>query len=167
MNALKSILYVTVADSSNFKFIDLGLPSGTFWGDRVTLRRYTFPEALRLFGKKNLPTLQQATELFKYCKHEVNKIAEFKLKLTLTGPNGKKIELLFDLPFSPYEAEPADRDAMLWSGNWAIDPETHEEASKCGQGIAYGLCAVDNYEENQGDAYQASELFNVLFCKSK
>lgn len=167
MNALKSILPYTIGDCSEFKFVDLGLPSGTLWGNQVTLRRYTFPEALRLFGKKNLPTLEQTKELFKCCKHEVKNPSEFDLVLTLTGPNGNKIQLLFELPFSPYGDEPADHDAMLWSGSWAIHHETGEEDPNCGQGIAYGLYAGDNYEDNQGDAYQASELFNVLFCKTK
>lgn len=167
MNDLKSILSYTVGDSSEFKFVDLGLPSGTLWGNDVTLRRYTFPEALRLFGKKNLPTFEQTKELFKYCKHEVSNISKFDLLLTLTGPNGKKINLLFNLPFSPYGDEAADHDAMLWSGSWAIHHETNEEDPDCGQGIAYGLYAGDDYKENQGDAYPASVLFNVLFCKSK
>ena len=51
-------------------FIDLGLPSGTLWEQYGDPYRYPFPIARKLY-KKELPTLEQAEELFKFCKYDI------------------------------------------------------------------------------------------------
>jgi type II secretory pathway pseudopilin PulG len=71
-------------------FVDLGLPSGTFWknaNEGGDYARYTYVEALRKFGNK-LPTNQQLVELKNECEW-----TWFGDGYMVTGPNGNSIYL--------------------------------------------------------------------------
>ena len=75
-------------------YIDLGLPSGTFWknaNEGGNDAFYTYDEAVNKFGEQ-LPTIEQLEELENLCKWEwttQNRVNGYKI----TGPNGNSIFL--------------------------------------------------------------------------
>ncbi|MCR5425151.1 MAG: DUF4670 domain-containing protein [Bacteroidales bacterium] len=87
--------FTTFAQSA---YVDLGLPSGTYWkkenegGDATIFRwgdYYTYQEAIKKFGNK-LPSKKQYEELLKHCKWTLdNHDNGFKV----IGPNGNYIIL--------------------------------------------------------------------------
>lgn len=71
-------------------FVDLGLPSGTKW-KRINEDEndyFTFGEALKEFGKKNLPSTEDFQELIDHCKSEWDDVRKGRV---FTGPNGQSI----------------------------------------------------------------------------
>ena len=69
-------------------FVDLGLPSGTYWKkENEKGGFYTYNDALKKFGKK-LPTENQFRELISHCQWEWTG-SGYKV----TGPNGNSINL--------------------------------------------------------------------------
>lgn len=67
-------------------FVDLGLPSGTWWEYDAYENRYcTYAQALAI---GNLPNLVQAQELVDYCQWQYD---ENNHRYVITGPNGNKI----------------------------------------------------------------------------
>jgi hypothetical protein len=89
--------FTTFAQSA---YIDLGLPSGTYWkkeneGGNATIFRwgdyYTYQEAIKKFGNK-LPSKEQYEELLKYCKWERN-LDDDDNGYKVIGPNGNYIIL--------------------------------------------------------------------------
>lgn len=68
-------------------FVDLGLPSGTFWKKSNEYDWYTYDQAIRRFGN-SLPTKQQFEELINVCEITcVGGVYKF------TGPSGESILL--------------------------------------------------------------------------
>ena len=78
----------------DFRFIDLGLPSGTLWAKDYAPGYYAFDEAQEAFPGL-LPTAKMFQELYDHCKWEWlskskspgKKCAGYRV----TGPNGKSI----------------------------------------------------------------------------
>ena len=69
-------------------YVDLGLPSGTFWKKTNEEGTYTFDEALEKFGY-DLPTSDQITELKKFCQWHRNDSG-----YSVVGPSGDSIFLI-------------------------------------------------------------------------
>lgn len=69
------------------KYVDLGLPSGTKWAVENEEREYTFYEAISVFPRQ-IPTLEQFSELFEECKYTVKKDG-----ILLIGKNNNTIFL--------------------------------------------------------------------------
>ena len=70
-------------------YVDLGLPSGTYWKDQNEEKLYTYQDAIEKF-ENSLPNNDQLEELRKKCQwtwDSTNKGA------TVTGPNGNSIFL--------------------------------------------------------------------------
>lgn len=68
-------------------WVDLGLPSGTWWKDKNEDGYYTFKQATSKFSN-NLPTKTQFEELINFCEWSRTE-RDFKV----TGPNGQSITL--------------------------------------------------------------------------
>lgn len=68
-------------------YVDLDLPSGTFWKDSNESGYYQYNDAVRQFGN-SLPTREQAYELQRYCTWKWNGYG-----YTITGRNGNSIFL--------------------------------------------------------------------------
>lgn len=69
------------------KYVDLGLPSGTKWAVENEEREYTFYEAVSVFPRQ-IPTLEQFSELFEECKYTAKKDG-----ILLIGKNNNTIFL--------------------------------------------------------------------------
>lgn len=82
-------------------YVDLGLPSGTWWKQNDEEGTYQYYEAIERFGE-DLPTKKQCEELINFCKWSFTTqslpkdSSEFKYKLIAIakGPNGNKIEFI-------------------------------------------------------------------------
>lgn len=68
-------------------YVDLGLPSGTFWKSRNEAGFYNYSEAMRQFGQR-VPSSKQWEELEEYCKW-----IWYGSGYTVVGPNGNSIKL--------------------------------------------------------------------------
>lgn len=95
-------------------YVDLGLPSGTWWKQYDEEGTYQRHEAIERFGE-DLPTLEQCQELRDFCKWSFTiqslpkDSSEFKYKriAIAKGPNGNKIE------FIKYT-----RNSIIWQSYW-------------------------------------------------
>ena len=72
-------------------YVDLGLPSGTFWKFTDEEGFYNYDEAKRLFGNK-MPSMRQWKELIDYCAWIY---FDDKTSVMVQGPNGNRITLHF------------------------------------------------------------------------
>lgn len=70
----------------DYKYVDLGLPSGTKWAFNKEEGSYTYDEAVAMFGDRHLPSERQFTELLNECKWKWN-----GSYFSVFGPNGKYI----------------------------------------------------------------------------
>ncbi|MBR1787347.1 MAG: hypothetical protein IJ756_09355 [Paludibacteraceae bacterium] len=68
-------------------YVDLGLPSGTYWKENNEDGYYTYAEAIKQFGS-NIPTLQQVEELINNCTFTCSNNV-----IKVTGRNGNYIYL--------------------------------------------------------------------------
>lgn len=104
-------------------YVDLGLPSGTMWKDKnekdgsgYNTNLYTFKEAWSKFGNR-LPTREQLSELFEYCKWHWD---YDRIGYNVVGPNGKSI---FFPALGRYDE---DHGYSLTSGNyWTSSQSNH------------------------------------------
>ena len=69
-------------------YVDLGLPSGTFWKKTNEEGKYTFDEALEKFGY-NLPSFDQLKELEEICEWHSNDSG-----YNVVGPSGDSIFII-------------------------------------------------------------------------
>lgn len=116
---------------TTIKYVDLGLPSGTLWGNIDMIGHYDYDNAIRKFGSK-LPTKEQMEELLRYCT--ISYRTEFvttDIQYTafdIIGPNG---QMIFTIPQGYWKGEE-------WSGEfqeedwvarwWSSTPLTSEQA---------------------------------------
>lgn len=116
---------------TTIKYVDLGLPSGTLWGNIDMIGHYDYDNAIRKFGSK-LPTKEQMEELLRYCT--ISHRTEFvttDIQYTafdIIGPNG---QMIFTIPQGYWKGEE-------WSGEfqeedwvarwWSSTPLTSEQA---------------------------------------
>lgn len=116
---------------TTIKYVDLGLPSGTLWGNLDMIGHYDYDNAVRKFGSK-LPTKEQMEELLRYCT--ISHRTEFvttDIQYTafdIIGPNG---QMIFTIPQGYWKGEE-------WSGEfqeedwvarwWSSTPLTSEQA---------------------------------------
>ena len=116
---------------ATIKYVDLGLPSGTLWGNLDMIGHYDYDNAVRKFGSK-LPTKEQMEELLRYCT--ISHRTEFvttDIQYTafdIIGPNG---QMIFTIPQGYWKGEE-------WSGEfqeedwvarwWSSTPLTSEQA---------------------------------------
>lgn len=86
------------AELSGQGYVDLGLPSGTWWrnideraSENEYSRLYDYDEAQRRFGYK-MPSKTQFEELIRYCSWKfIDKNDDFESYYLVTGPNGNSI----------------------------------------------------------------------------
>lgn len=83
-----------IPDEVHINYVDLGLPSGTLWGDKNAdhndidnIYHYSYDSAIERFGNK-LPTKEQLNELRRLCHWEW-----MRNGYKITGPNGNFIFL--------------------------------------------------------------------------
>lgn len=116
---------------TTIKYVDLGLPSGTLWGNIDMIGHYDYDNAIRKFGSK-LPTKEQMEELLRCCT--ISYKTEFvttDIQYTafdIIGPNG---QMIFTIPQGYWKGEE-------WSGEfqkedwvarwWSSTPLTSEQA---------------------------------------
>lgn len=116
---------------TTIKYVDLGLPSGTLWGNIDMIGHYDYDNAIRKFGSK-LPTKEQMEELLRYCT--ISHRTEFVTTdiqynaFDIIGPNG---QMIFTIPQGYWKGEE-------WSGEfqeedwvarwWSSTPLTSEQA---------------------------------------
>lgn len=75
-----------------YGYVDLGLPSGTYWKDKNENGYYEKEEAIRLFGGR-MPTREQFEELITYCEWSFSGWGVSDEYYRVTGPNGNSIVL--------------------------------------------------------------------------
>lgn len=83
-------------------YVDLGLPSGTWWKKNDEEGTYQYHKAIERFGE-DLPTKKQCEELIDFCKWSATcqkspESSKRKYTFIAEGPNGNKIE--FTPPFN-------------------------------------------------------------------
>ena len=101
------------------KYIDLGLPSGTFWAERNEEGLHTFEVAVSKYGDR-LPTFEQLEELKAHCKWEWKGDG-----CKVTGPNGGSIFL----PAEGYHSCNEDVNFLTYDGNyWSSMPKDSDYA---------------------------------------
>lgn len=100
-------------------FVDLGLPSGTWWKNQDEKELYSQDMAIDMFGDY-LPTAKQCEELANFCKlsnrlsfKEGNRIRYYYI---LTGPNGNSIRVYL----GHYEGN-GNLRGCFWSSTKPID----------------------------------------------
>ena len=76
-----------VPSPKSIEWIDLGLPSGTFWAKADAVSQISFYQALGRYSI-NVPSIKQAEELQQCCSREWN--SETK-SIIMKGPNGNSI----------------------------------------------------------------------------
>lgn len=84
----KKALAAELQHELSMKYVDLGLPSGTLWGEHPMIFEYTYDEAIKKFGSK-LPTKEQMEELKQYCTWSWDSSG---LICQIIGPNGQSIQ---------------------------------------------------------------------------
>ena len=77
-----------------YGYVDLGLPSGTYWKDKNENGYYEREEAIRMFGDR-MPTRAQFEELIAYCEWSFSgrDVDISDRYYRVTGPNGNSIVL--------------------------------------------------------------------------
>lgn len=75
-----------------YGYVDLGLPSGTYWKDKNESGYYEMNEAIRVFGDR-MPTRAQFEELITYCEWTFSGWGVSDEYYRVTGPNGNSIVL--------------------------------------------------------------------------
>lgn len=110
------------------KFIDLGLPSGTLWGEKNEEGHFTFDKAKEKYGD-NLPTIEQWQELIDNCHW---KWGIKKNELVAVGKNGNKIAL----PAAGYQRGSKVHQAGAFGFYWSSSPDTsHPEKDAFALGV--------------------------------
>lgn len=104
-----------VAGFAQDGYVDLGLPSGTKWRNVNAKGKYTYYEAMELYGDK-LPSYEQWVELERECewKWVVGASAE-KTGCKVTGPNGRSIFL----PAAGFTSDLKSFDKGKYGGYWS------------------------------------------------
>ncbi len=98
----------------NFRFVDLGLPSGRLWATENAPGFYTFDEAVDTFGEL-LPKGSAMVELIEESEVSLNRE---KKGLDITGPNGNTIFL----PADGFSWEMKVNNAKLEGDYWTRMP---------------------------------------------